>query len=208
MSLLDIASMMRRHAIAMLALLVVIAASGFALVRAAPLYNDTTTVDLKTTANPFVEADSLLVTSDLMARSMMSPQSQQLVSEAGGTVGYQVSLVNLYNIEYPNYSDPYVTVSVTAANPVQVKNTYNAVMLVLARELGSWQSGNGIPSIDQIGLYVLSGTPGVVPLSGSALRTLAGLLVLTVIGLYVLAAFLDRREIWVPRLHGPGRWRL
>jgi len=208
MSLLDIASLMRRHAIAVVLLLVVIATSGFALVRAAPQYNDTTTVDFKTTANPFVEAESLLVTSDLMTRSMMSPQSEQLVRQAGGTVGYQVSLVNLYNIEYPNYSDPYITVSVTAGNPLQVKNTYDAVMRVLADELVSWQSGKGIRSINQIGLYVLSGTQGVVPLSGSSARTLAALLVLTVIFLYLIAVFLDRYEIWLPRVRGGGRWRL
>jgi hypothetical protein len=195
MSILDIASLMRRHIVAVMLMLVIAAVVGFGLEHSRPMYNDTTTVDFKTQANPFVEADALLVTSDLMSRSMMSPQSERLVREAGGTAGYQVDLVNLYNLEYPNYSDPYVTVSVTASNPADVRNTFNAVMRVLADELRTWQAGRGIPSVDQIGLYALSGTQGVVPLSGYPKRTLGALLVLTVIAIFLVTKFLDKHQI-------------
>jgi hypothetical protein len=205
MGLLDIASLMKRHIVAVMLMLVIAAVVGFGLEHSRPMYNDTTTVDFKTQANPFVEAQALLITSDLMARSMMSPQSEQLVRQAGGTVGYQVDLVNLYNLEYPNYSDPYVTVSVTAGNPIDVKNTFNAVMQVMADELRTWQAGRGIPSADQIGLYVLSGTQGIVPLSGYPKRTLGALLVLTVIAIFLGAAFLDKHPAAGFRI--PGCWR-
>lgn len=208
MGLFDIAALARRHAIALTALLIVIAIIGFTLLHAKSMYNDTTTVDFKTTANPFVEAGALIVTSDMMARSMMSPESQQLVRQAGGSVGYQVDLVNLYNLEYPNYSVPYVTVSVTSGDPVAVKNTFNAVMRVLTDELRSWQAGQGIPSINQIELYTLSGTKGVVSLSGSPMRSMAALLVLTIIALFLVAAFFDKHQIRLRRFRAPGLWRL
>jgi hypothetical protein len=208
MGLFDIAALARRHAIALTALLIVIAITGFTLLHAKSMYNDTTTVDFKTTANPFVEAGALIVTSDMMARSMMSPESQQLVRQAGGSVGYQVDLVNLYNLEYPNYSVPYVTVSVTSGDPVAVENTFNAVLRVLTDELRSWQAGQGIPSINQIELYTLSGSKGVVSLSGSPMRSMAALLVLTIIALFLVAAFLDKHQIWLRRFRAPGLWRL
>jgi hypothetical protein len=208
MSLLDIASLMRRHVVAVMVLLVITLGAGLGLEHAQPMYNETSTVGFKPQSNPFVKAASLLVTSNLVARSMMSPQSTQLVQRAGGNASYRVSMVNLYNLEYPNYSDPYVTVSVTAGNPVDVKNTFTAVMQVMADELNSWQAGQSIRSINQIGLYVLSGTKGVVPLSGYPTRMLAALLVLAIIAIFFVAKLLDNHPIQVRRLRGPWRVRL
>jgi hypothetical protein len=195
MSLPDIASLMRRHIVAVAVILVIALAMGFDLLHAQPLFNQTATVDFRTQQDPFVETFPLVATGDLITRAMISPQAEQRVRQAGGTAGYQVSLVNLYNIEYPNYSVPYTTVSVTAGNPADVRNTFNAVMRVMGEELEVRQAGNGIRPANQIGLSVLSGTQGVVPLSGYPKRTLIALLVLTVIALFLVTAFLDKHPI-------------
>ncbi|MGA8709304.1 MAG: hypothetical protein WB646_20215, partial [Steroidobacteraceae bacterium] len=107
---------------------------GYELKHAKPLYNDSATVVFKTSGDPFPFGNGYLVTADLMARSMTSPQSEQLVRQAGGTVDYYVNLVNLYNIEYPYYSLPYAGVSVTAPDPVDAERTFSAVMQVLTNE--------------------------------------------------------------------------
>ncbi len=150
MSLLDIAALMRRHVVAVMIVLVLAAVLGYELKHAKPLYNDSATVVFKTSGNPFAFGNGFLVTADLMARSMMSPQSEQRVRQAGGTVDYNVSLVNLYNIEYPYYSLPYAGISVTAPDPVDAARTFSAVMNVLANELKERQAGDGISPVNQI----------------------------------------------------------
>ena len=197
MSLLDIAALMRRHAAALMIVLVLAAALGYELKHAKPMYNDSSTVVFRTSANPFGTGNGFLVTADLTARSMMSPQSEQLVRQAGGTVNYQVSLVNLYNIEYPEYSVPYATISVTAPDPADAERTYSAAMQVLTKELKARQAGDGINPVNQIGVHVMSATTGSVPLSGYPKRTFGALAVLTIIAAFLIAAFLDRHPIRV-----------
>lgn len=199
MSLLDIAALMRRHVVAVMIVLVLAAVLGYELKHAKPLYNDSATVVFKTSGNPFAFGNGFLVTADLMARSMMSPQSEQRVRQAGGTVDYNVSLVNLYNIEYPYYSLPYAGISVTAPDPVDASRTFSAVMNVLANELKERQAGDGISPVNQIGINVLSETAGAVPLTGYPKRTFGALAVLTIIAVFLVSAFLDKRPI---RLRG------
>src|SRR5579862_9095548 len=164
MSLLDIAALMRRHAVAVMIVLVLAAALGYEIKHAKPMYNDSSTVAFRTSGSPFGVGNGFLVTADLMVRSMMSPQSEQLVRQAGGTVAYQVSLVNLYNIEFPEYAVPYATVSVTAPDPADAERTFAATMEVLAEELKTRQAGDGISPAAQIGVHVIAGTTGAVPL--------------------------------------------
>jgi hypothetical protein len=208
MSLLDIAALMRRHAVAVLIVLVLVAAFGYELKHDKPLYNDSSTVVFRTSVDPFGVGNGLLVTADLMARSMMSPHSEQLVRQAGGTVDYQVNLVNLYNIEYPDYSDPYVTVSVTASDPVDAERTFSAVMQVLSSQLKSQQAMDGVSSANQIYMNVLSATTGAIPLTGYPKRTFGALAVLTIIAVFLVTAFLDRRPIRLRNFRYFSRSRL
>lgn len=208
MSLLDLAALMRRHAVAVTIVLVLAAVLGYELKHAKPPYNESSTVVFSTSADPFGVGNGVLVTADLMSRSMMSPQSEQLVRQAGGTVDYQVSLVNLYNIEYPDYSDPYVTISVTASDPVDAERTFSAVMHVLTNELKARQAGDGISPANQIDIKVLSATAGARPLTGYPKRTFGALAVLTVIAVFLVAAFLDRRPIRLRNFRYFSRSRL
>jgi len=205
MSLLDIASLMKRHVVALVLVLSIAVIAGVGLKQTKPMYYDTTTLDFKTQVRPFVEAFSLLITSDLMARSMMSSQSEQLVRQDGGTGDYQVDLVNLYNMEYPNYSVPYVSVSVTAPNPVDTERTFAAVVQVMTNELKTWQAGKGVPPANQIGLYVMSGTQGAVSLSGYPKRTFGALAVLTMIAIFLVVSFLDKHPFRLLNFRGSGR---
>ena len=195
MSLLDIAVLMRRHAVAVVVMLVLASVLGYELKHAKPLYNDSATVEFKTSGNPFPFENGYLVTADLMVRSMMSPQSEQLVRQAGGTVNYYVYLVNLYNIEYPDYSLPYAYIYVTAVDPVDAERTFSAVMHVLSDELKARQAGNSISPANQIYISVLSQTTGAVPLTGYPKRTFGALAVLTLIAVFLVAAFLDKHPI-------------
>lgn len=208
MSLLDIAALMRRHAVAVMIVLVLAAALGYDLKHTKPMYIDSSTVVFRTSASPFGAGNGTLVTADLMTRSIMSPQSQQLVRQAGGTVSYQVALVNLYNIEYPDYSDPYATVSVTAPDPADVERTFSAVMQVLTNELKARQAGDRISPANQIDVHVVSATTGAVPLSGYPKRTFGALAVLTIIAMFLIVAFLDRHPIRLRGLQYFSRGRL
>ena len=194
MSLTDIAALIRRHVIATVIVLVISAIVGFDLHHTKPLYGDTVDLDLKTPSSQTTWSSSLVITADLVSRSMMSPQAAQLVRQAGGSSSYQVTLVNLYNMELPDYSVPYISVTATAGSQTAAQDTFGAVTRVLAQELKDWQAGKGIPAADQINLYTMAASGGAIPLSGSPTRTFAALLVLTIIALFMVLSFLDRKR--------------
>lgn len=194
MSLTDLAALIRRHVIATVLVLVISAIAGFGLHHTKPLYGDTVDLDLQTPKSQTSWSSSLVITADLVSRSMMSPQEAQLVRQAGGSSSYQVTLVNLYNMELPDYSVPYISITATGGSRVAAQDTFGAVTRVLAQELKNWQTGKGIPPSGQINVYTMAATGGAIPLSGSPTRTFAALLVLTIIALFMVLSFLDRKR--------------
>jgi hypothetical protein len=162
--------------------------------RAKPSYMVTSTVSfiapsLKNSVNYY---DGLLATTEIMTYSMMSQKTQELVRAAGGTADYNVALVNLNNEDFPNYSNPYVTVTTTAPDPVAAQNTFSIVMRTLQRSLATQQVSQGAPAKAWITAYTIAPPDGPVAQSGYPKRTLAGLAVLAMIVTFMVLTFLDR----------------
>jgi hypothetical protein len=173
------------------------AALAYHLEHADPGYAEVATVAFtapRGQAQIFNYAGSLVVVDELAAHSVMSAPSQQQVRNLGGTASYDVALVNLSNEDFPNYSNPYVTVTTTSPDPVAAQDTFTAVMTVLRQDLATMQARQGAKPGSWIQARTISGPSGPVAQTGSRKRSLAGLAVLALIAAYMTAAFLDRRS--------------
>jgi hypothetical protein len=152
--------------------------------------------------NPLTSlSDTLIDTAGAMAITVMSPQVQQDVQLAGGTAAYDVELINTYNLEYPNFSDPYVTITANAASPAQARHTFNLVTQFLVRDLALDQAG--VLPINRISARVIGAT-GPLSQQGSPKRVLAGVLTLTLVALFSVACFLDGHPIRLRALPAAG----
>jgi hypothetical protein len=197
-SLFEMTALFRRHMVAVSAVIILAAGLAYYFKHANPGYADGATVAFTTPVKqgwPFSGSQSLLVIDELATNSVMSAEGQREVQSAGGTASYDVSLVNLYNEEYPNYSVPYVTVTTTSSNPAAAQYSFNIVMKVLQDDLVSLQTRKGVPPDAWIRLRTIAPATGPLPMRGSSKRTLAALAVLALIASFVVAKFFDRRPI-------------
>lgn len=205
------AALLRRHKAAVVVMLIMAAGIGYYLKHAAPGYADTATVAFVAPADQsdlFNFADSLIVIDALAADSVMAPNGHQQVTSAGGTAAYHVALVNLSDEDYPNYSDPYVTVTTTSGDAAAAQQTMTVVMDVLQRELDSIQARGGSPRDMWIRLHTIAAPSGAIAQTGSRTRVLAGTAALAVIAAFMALTFLDRHRVRLPDLlmrHAPLR---
>jgi hypothetical protein len=199
----EILALVRRHVVAVGAVLVLAAGLGLYLQHRPPGYADSATVAFVAPKNQgglFGFGQSLLVADQVMTASLSGPQGQEQVRQAGGTAKFSVELVNLSDEEFPNYSDPYATVSVISQDSAVAAKTYSAVLQVLQEDLSAIQARQGAKPNTWIHMHIIadSPAPGPQPQRGSRDRILAGLAILGVIAAFMLATFLDRHPI---------RWR-
>lgn len=203
-----IAALLRRHIAAVLVLLAVAASVGYALFRAPVQYQDSATIVLAAPTstmfpNPLTSlSDTLIDTAGAMAVTAMSPQVQQDVRTAGGTATYDVELVNSYNLEYPDFADPYVTITANGTSPAQARQTFNLVTQFLTRDLLLDQAG--VPPANRISAHLVGAT-GPLSQRGSPKRVLGGLLALTMVAVFSAACFLDRHPIRLRRRSAAAR---
>jgi hypothetical protein len=193
----DIAALLWRHVVAVAVIVVLTMGVAYHLERADPGYADTATIAFTPpdAQGLFTHVGSLLVIDALTANTVMSTQGQQQVRDAGGTADYNVALVNLNDEDYPDYGEPYVTVTTTSANPGATSSTMSAVVTVLARDLQDLQARQGAQPGAWIGLRSIATASGPVAQAGSRKRVLAGLAVLALIAAYMVARFLDRHPV-------------
>ena len=152
--------------------------------------------------NPYTAVGGSLVNAaGVIATQVMSPQGQQKVEQAGGTATYDVELVNDYNLQYPNYSNPYLTITATDANPDQAYRTFTIVTRMLSGEMTAQQIANGVPKRDRIFSQV-AGVSGPLLEQGSPKRSLVGLIILTLVAIFAATSFLDRHPVRLGRLLG------
>jgi hypothetical protein len=144
---------------------------------------------------------SLVTTSAVLAQSLMSPQAQALVREAGGTADVSLALVNFNNHDYPEYSYPLATLTAQSADPGVTRRTFQVALQVLRRLLARRQGHAGVRGRISVQLV---GDTGAVTQPGSRKRSLAALGLLTVIAMVMISRFLTRHE---DRLAGPLRRR-
>jgi hypothetical protein len=194
----DMAALLWRHITAVAVIFVLAVGVAYYFEHADPGYVDTATIAFTPPSDQglFTHVGSLLVIDELTANTVLSAAGQQQVRNAGGTADYTVALVNLNDEDYPDYGEPYVTVTTTSADPGAASSTMSAVLTVLARDLSDLQAKQGAAPGAWIGLRAIAAPSGPVAQAGSRKRFLAGLVVLALIAAYMVARFLDRHPGW------------
>ena len=209
MSTFEIAALLRRHLVAVLAVLV-LALWVVHDFKATPMvYNDSATMVFKPPVsarypNPYESGGrSIITAAGVIATYVNGSEGQKLVAAAGGTLPYTTELINTYNQDYPDYSAPEVDVEVNGTDIGAVMRTYAAVIQVLKAQTVARQVAAKTPKVDRIAVQVI-GDPGPLAQPGSSKRSLGGLMLLTLVGIFAIAIFFDRHPI---RLRGIGRTR-
>jgi hypothetical protein len=197
-------AMLRRHFVAVLVILVIAGGVEYSFKHAAPVYAETGTmvfIPPTSGAHPNAYAavgGSLLEAAGYLAAKAMSPQEQQLVQAQGGTTQYDVELLNSYNLEYPNFSNAYLVVTTTSADPVAVHHTYSVVTQLLNKQFRQQQAASYVTQNNRI-LIVMAGDTGPLAQQGSSKRALIGLAILTIVAVFAAAAFLDKHPVRLRR---------
>ena len=196
--------LIRRHLIAVLVVLLATVAVTYHLKRTEEPYMDSATVVFTSPAskafpNPYASfGGSLVEAAGVVAISMMSPQGQNRVRAAGGPADYQVSLVNSYNLEYPDFSLPDLAVSTSSVDPAEASRTMAVVTQMIAKNIEQRQTAYRVPLQNRIGVRVL-GESGPLPTKGSMKRAYGGLLVLAIVAALGIASFLDKHPVRLRR---------
>lgn len=198
MSIVDIIAMLRRHLIAVAMVFLVAGGLGYHLLHVDPGYSDSGTIAITAPqawgeGSAFSDFRSLLTTEEVMGWYMMSPQGGQAVRVAGGTASYDVAFYNSYTQQYPDYSAPYLIVTTTSQDPVEVQTTFDAVVKVLAQNTAARQLQAGANPSEMINA-TLTGSSGPLANKGSHKRTIVGLIILMTIAAFMVASILDRRK--------------
>jgi hypothetical protein len=196
----QIVTLMRRHLIAVIVILVLTAGMAWNIKRTPPIYMESANVIFTPpAANPYSSFTSftsaLLSTADVMTRTMLSSDSQQNIRNAGGTADFSVGLVNFNNEQFPYYGDPYITVTATDADPATAHRTFRIVVTSLQLLLSERQDQAGAYPGSEISTNVVADT-GPVVVAGSHKRVYAGLLMLAIIVAFLVLFFLDRHPVW------------
>ena len=113
----------------------------------------------------------------MISQIVTSPQVEHKVAQAGGTAAYNLTLVNLYNQDYPDFGYPEATLSVHSPDPVSTHRTYLIAKRTLIETLASRQKHAGAPRGHRIVAQVADDS-GPIPQTGSRKRALGGLLLL------------------------------
>jgi capsular polysaccharide biosynthesis protein len=208
--ILEIVALVRRHLIVVVAICACGFGAAYALVRADPGYQEAGTVAIiapQTANNMFADDGDLLVIESLLSQYLTSATAESRIRAVGGTGDYSVALVNESNEQFPYYKNPYIDITATSANPGVSQRTFTGVLDVMGAELSTLQNRQGVVPTDQVTAIIASqpGTP--VRLSGSHVRFLLAMAMITVIVTLLSISVIDRRSRRrnssppVPRIH-------
>jgi hypothetical protein len=195
----QILALMRRHLVAVVAILVLTVGIAWDIKSTPPPYTESANLIFTPPAvNPYFSLSSfrsaLIATAEIMTKTMESPESQQKVHEAGGTADFSVGLVNYNNEQFPYYGNPYVTVTTTATNPVDAHRTFTIVVQSSQRLISERQVEAGVYPASRISTQIVGDT-GSVAQPGSNKRAFAGLVLLAILIAFLVVIFLDRHPI-------------
>jgi hypothetical protein len=201
------AALLRRHLAAVVAVLLLAEGALYQVRHTPPLYTAGATVvfgtadSLTSRRAGQQETLSLIATETMMARLMTSQPARAAVRARGGSGQYQVDPVNLSNMQYPDYADPMAALTAAAPGPAAAQRTFAAVYAVLASRLAALQAQANVPARQRIGVHLI-GDSRPVAQPGSPARVFGGLLLLTIMAVFLVVNFLDRRS-WRPAFPRP-----
>jgi hypothetical protein len=187
-------ALLRRHLVAVTVVLAIAAGSAWDIKSNPPVYQESAEVIFAVPGpNPYSTLNSELVpAANLMTRTMQGAGYEQQVRQAGGTAEFNIGLVNLYNEQFPYYDDPYVTVTAQSPGPEDASRTFQIAVRVFRNLVTVRQAQAGVQRQDFITTHIVADSGPVAQL-GSMKRALAGLVVLTIMVLFLVVNFLDRR---------------
>jgi hypothetical protein len=174
----------RVMAVILVAILTVVA--GASITSDRPVYVESATVlfappPLYTSAVAYTwQEQSLIATGSVISQVIMGPQIADQIRAAGGRAAYDLSLFNLYNDDYPNYSYPEALLTISSPAEETTRNTYLVAKRMIIEVLTNRQERAGSHAGDLIVASFTDNT-GPVEETGSPKRSLAGLLLLALV---------------------------
>jgi glycosyltransferase involved in cell wall biosynthesis len=193
----DIVALLLRHRIPVILTALVAGILSFQLIHANPGYTDSGGVMFtapKSSGSLFDNMQSLQAAQEAVAGYMMDSQGEQRVRAAGGTASYNVAMLNSYNEDFPDYSQPYVTITVMSDQPAAAGKTFRTVLGVLREATAVLQAQVGASPKNEVQATLVAVPTGPIAQGGSRKRSYAAFAVLTIIATYLVARVLDRRR--------------
>lgn len=193
----ELIALVRRHVIAVAVVLLVAGGTAYTFKHTPPTYTESGTVVLtmpKPNSYTVSYGTTMINTAEIAVNWLKGVTGQREARQAGVTNSFDVALVNFSNQEYPYYAVPYITISASAQDPATAHQQFTTVTRILNDYLALHQRQDGVSRYYWISASV-NGDTGPLLQQGSRIRTFAGLLVLTIVTIYVVAAFLDRHPI-------------
>jgi hypothetical protein len=206
-SLGEIVARLWRHAFAVLAILIVAMGLAYSFKHTPPTYDESATLVFLPPAsgahpNPLSAVGGALTeAAGVVAIQAMSAQGQAAVRQAGGTAQIDVELLNSYNLEYPNYSNPYLSVSTTSQDFPAVHRTFTVLTRLLTNQFIAQQVRDNVSPVNRIAVMEVGDT-GPLLSQGSSKRALGALVILTIVAVFAVTSFLDRHPVRLGRLVG------
>jgi hypothetical protein len=209
----EIIALMRRHLLAMTVVLMIVTGVAYGILSTPPIYSESATVVFMARNSPLGSRSNpsflnpLVTTEVMMVDTLASPLAQSQIREAGGTASVDFVPFNLYSLQYPDYAEPIATLTTVSQRPADVQRTFKAVLRILGQRLAAMQARAGVPAHSRIQAFPVADTgPTVQP--GSSTRVSAGLALLAVVAVFMVASFLERRQNRPGVFRPSGRRRL
>jgi hypothetical protein len=199
LKLADIMRLLKRQFAAVLVVLVIMGYVWYEIKSAPPSYTESATVAFNAPVAKkgdllYIAPGSLVSYADVVLDSLTSPKSRQQVRVLGGPGEFSASLVNLNTLFVPEYSYPYIVVSVSSSNANETSRTFDGVVLEARSISRTRQIAFHVPLANRISINIIGDT-GPIPDPGSHKRVDGGLIVLTIMIVLIVSRFLDRRQI-------------
>jgi hypothetical protein len=203
MAFTDIVSLLRRHIAAVAVVLAIASAAVYWARTAPPSYVESGSVVFtvtrhlaglnRTPRQNGMMAQSLIATEATVAQSLSPGGAPGGLRTAYGPAEFTLVPFNSYDLEYPNYSLPSATLTVTSPAAAATHRAFRAVFALVARGMTARQRAAGVPPGGRIRVYVAADT-GAQLKHGSHARALGGMAVLAMVAVVTVAGWLDRRR--------------
>lgn len=195
MPLSELAALARRHILALSIVFIVTLGIAYEFKHTKPAYTETSTVALGVgNSNGAAYQSSLITTGQIVVIWISGAQGKQQLADAGVGSNFTVSLVNSQNLDQPQYSNPYLTVSETNPDAATTHKDFSDGMKILLDGIVELQSKFHLPTGDHVTARMLADS-GPVAQIGSESRSYGALAFLGLVAAYVTSRSLDNRAV-------------